>query len=129
VVPGHVRKKQTDKKASLHTLPVCHANLASQSASAVSIAYSKAEPLPPGTYEEALPFDADCFPDAEVEDIMETYKIKFESIRPAGNPDGMATSMRHCILGTGLKNPHDHVFNDWLNDGNMEVNLVVTVSD
>ena len=59
---------------------------------------------------------------------METYKIQFESIRFGDNPDRMATPMRDCILGMGLKDPHDHVFNDWLNDGNLEVNLVVTVS-
>ena len=39
----------------------------------------------------------------------------------------MATPMRDCILGAGLKNPDDRVFMDWLNDGHLEVHLVVTV--
>jgi len=60
---------------------------------------------------------------------METYKIKFESTRYGGDSCSTATPMRDCISGVGLKNPHDQVFTDWLNDGHLdlEVHLVVTV--
>jgi hypothetical protein len=33
----------------------------------------------------------------------------------------MAIPMRDCILGIGLKNPHDHVFNDFeITDRNLD---------
>jgi hypothetical protein len=58
---------------------------------------------------------------------METYKIKFESTRYDGNSSSMGTPMQDCMSGVGLKNPDDLVFMDWLNGGNLEVHLVVTV--
>lgn len=60
---------------------------------------------------------------------METYKIKFESTRYGGDSSSTATPMQDCISGAGLKNPHDQVFTDWLNDGHLdlEIHLVVTV--
>lgn len=60
---------------------------------------------------------------------METYKIKFESTRHGGNSSSMAAPMQDCVSGVGLKNPHEKVFMDWLNDGHLdlEIYLVVTV--
>jgi hypothetical protein len=50
-------------------------------------------------------------------------------MRYGGDSYSTATPMRDCISGVGLKNPHDQVFTDWLNDGHLdlEVHLVVTV--
>jgi len=105
-----------------------------QLSTSASGTYPETQPLPSCTYEEVLPtpLDPKCLPgaeDDEDDDIIDTYKIKFESTRYGGDSWSTATPMRDCISGVGLKNPHDQVFTDWLNDGHLdlEVHLVITV--